>query len=341
MSLYLKNKELNEAEFKDKKILLNSRPLTLRVILTNHCNINCIMCNISSQKDKFTIPYEVINNIIDFFPYLERLDWQGGEVFLVEYFEELLQKTSLYPNIYQTLQTNGLLLDKKWAALLAEYNVAVLFSIDSTTKGAYERIRRGAKFEDLLENISSLNEYREKYSSTARKILSVCVMRANYLKLEEFIDFAIKYNFDQVTFGAIHGTNAFNENIFDPVDSIAMQYLKQKMPIIEKICAEKGIILESSFRACLEDKEESLSKDISIENSEGEIKCKLPWTNLCIDAIRGGDVYPECLCPRSAGNIMKDSLFDIWNAPVMQQYRSEIANNNFKGICSDHCIQIK
>ncbi len=162
MSFYLKNKELNEAEFRDKKILINSRPLSLRIILTNHCNINCIMCNIGSQKDKFTIPYEVINKIMDFFPYLERLDWQGGEVFLVDYFEELLQKASLYPNISQTLQTNGLLLDKKWAQLLAKYNIAVLFSIDATTKETYERIRRGARFQDLLENIRVFNEYRKK-----------------------------------------------------------------------------------------------------------------------------------------------------------------------------------
>lgn len=341
MSLYLKNKELNEAEFKDKKILLNSRPLTLRIILTNLCNINCIMCNIGSQKDKFTIPYEVINRIIDFFPYLERLDWQGGEVFLVEYFEELLQKASLYPNIYQTLQTNGLLLDKKWAQLLAKYNIAVLFSVDSTRKETYERIRKGARFQDVLENIRVFNEYKEKYDSNSAKILCVCIMRSNYMELEEFVALAIKYDFKQISFGAIHGTNAVNENIFNPVDDQAIGYLKQKMPIIEKICKEKGIILEVSFKACLIDKTDNLAKNYNIANSDREIKCKSPWTSLCIDAIRAGDVYPECLCSRSAGNIMRDSLANIWNAPIMQRYRSAIATDNFKDVCSEYCTQIK
>lgn len=341
MSLFLKNKELNEAEFKDKKILLNSRPLALRIILTNLCNINCIMCNIGSQKDKFTIPYEVINKIIDLFPYLERLDWQGGEVFLVEYFEELVQKASLYPNIYQTLQTNGLLLDKKWAQLLAKYNIAVLFSIDATTKKTYERIRSGARFQDLLENINVFNEYREKYNSNAAKILCVCIMRSNYMEIEEFVDLAIKYDFKQISFGAIHGTNAVSEDIFNPVDDQAIGYLKQRIPIIEKICQEKGIVLEASFKAYLVDKTDNLDKTYNIENSDGGIKCKFPWTSLCVDAIRGGDVYPECLCSRSAGNIMRDSLFNIWNASVMQQYRSAIATDNFKRICSEYCIQIK
>ncbi len=341
MDLYLKNKELNEAECKDKKILLNSKPLTLRVVLTNLCNINCIMCNIGSQKDKFTIPYEVIKKIIDFFPYLKRLDWQGGEVFLVGYFEELVKKASLYPNIYQTLQTNGLLLDKKWAQLLAKYNIAVLFSIDATTKNTYERIRTGAKFQDLLENMHVFNEYREKYNSNAAKILCVCIMRSNYMQLEEFIDFAIRYDFKQISFGAIHGTNAISENIFNPIDNQAIEYLKQKMPIIEKLCKEKEIVLEASFKAYLMDRTDNLDKNYAIENSGGEIKCKSPWTGLCIDAIRKGEVYPECLCARSAGNIMRDSLFDIWNAPIMQQYRSAIATDSFKRICSEYCVQIK
>ncbi len=341
MSLYLKNKELNEAEFRDKKILLGSKPLTLRIILTNRCNINCIMCNLGAQKDKFTIPYEVVNKIMDFFPYLERIDWQGGEVFLVEYFEELFQKASLYPDLRQTLQINGLLLDKRWAELLAKNNMAVLFSIDATTKKTYEYIRRGARFEDLLENIHVFNEYREKYGSSADKILCVCIMRSNYRELEEFAGLAIKYGFRQISFGAIHGTNAFNENIFNPRDSQAMTYLRLKMPIVEKMCAEKGIVLECSFKACLVDKTENLVKDHTMENNDGKIKCKLPWTNLCIDAIRGGDVYPECLCSRSAGNITRDSLADIWNGPIMQQYRSALASDNFKEICSEYCVQVK
>jgi MoaA/NifB/PqqE/SkfB family radical SAM enzyme len=341
MSLYLKNKELNEAELKNKKILLGSKPLTLRIILTNRCNINCIMCNLGAQKDKFTIPYEVINRIMDFFPYLERIDWQGGEVFLVEYFEELFQKASLFPNIRQTLQINGLLLDKRWAELLAKNNIVVLFSIDATTKKTYEYIRRGARFEDLLENIYVFNEYRKKYNSSADKILCVCIMRSNYRELEKFVGLAIKYDFKQISFGAIHGTNALNENIFDPRDSQAMDYLKLKMPIVEKMCAEKGIVLECSFRGYLIDKTANLVKNHIIENNNREIKCKLPWTNLCIDAIRGGDVYPECLCSRSAGNIMKDSLVNIWNSPTMQQYRLAIASENLRHICSEYCTKIK
>lgn len=340
MNPFLKNKRLNEAEFREKKIFLESKPLTLRLILTGQCNINCIMCDLANQQGRLTIPYEVIKQIVDFFPYLERIDWQGGEVFLVEYFEELLQKASLYPNIRQTLQTNGLLLDTKWTELLTKYNIVVLFSIDGTTKETYEHIRRGAKFENLLKSMAAFDEYKKKYNSNAAKTLCVCIMRTNYMEIEGFVEFAIKYNFKQISFGPIHGTNAFNENIFSPVDAQAMEHLKEKMPIIEKICEEKGIILECSFKACLIDKTDDLVKNYSIENN-GEIKCKLPWTNLCIDGIRGGNVYPECLCSKSAGNIMRDSLFNIWNAPIMQQYRLAIAGGYFKHICSDHCIQIK
>jgi hypothetical protein len=39
------------------------------------------MCGISNQKNKFSIPYEKIIKVKEFLPYLERVDWQGGEVF--------------------------------------------------------------------------------------------------------------------------------------------------------------------------------------------------------------------------------------------------------------------
>lgn len=340
-SLFTENKRLNELEFREKKCFLHSKPLTLRLILNNYCNINCVMCEIARQKNKYTIPYEAIKQSVYFFPYLERIDWQGGEVFLIDYFEKIIQEVSFYQNIHQTVQTNGLLLNEKWAELLARHNVSVLFSIDGASKKTYEYIRRGAKFERLLKNLSLFEEYRNKYNSNASKILCVCIMRSNYTELEDFIEFAIEYNFDRISLGAIHGENAVSENIFNPLDSTAIDYIKKAILQIEKICVEKEIILEYSFKPCLTDKTTNLVEGNSVKNNGKEIKCKLPWSNLCIDAIRGGDAYPECLCSKSIGNIASDSLLDIWNSPLMQQYRLAIVNDNFNHICSQYCTQIK
>lgn len=341
MNLYLENKRLNEAELKEKKRVLKSMPLSLRIILNNQCNTNCIMCDIFEQKNKFSIPYEVIRQINYFFPYLERIDWQGGEVFLVEHFEEMLREVSLYSNIHQTLQTNGLLLDRKWSELLAKYDATVLFSVDSTKKETYEYIRRGGRFEDLLDNIAVFNEYKEKYCAKSAKVLCVCLMRANYDELEEFVSFAIKYKFNRISFGALHGSKALNENIFSPADKKALGRIKENMPLIEKICEENNIILDCSFKAYLGSNDEATVTKPDTEDGGKEIKCKLPWTNLCIDAIRGGDVYPECLCSKSVGNIMRDPLVNAWNSPLMQQYRSVVLSGNIGSICSEYCGRIK
>ena len=54
----------------------------------------------------------------------------------------------------------------------------------------------------------------------------------------------------------------------------------------------------------------------------------------------GGNSYPECFCPgeRSTGNLLRDSIADLWNSPVMQEYRRRMSEDRIAGFCSDVCV---
>ena len=65
------------------------------------------------------MPEKTVDELVGLFPYLEVINWQGGEVFLVDYFEGLMNKASEYPNLKQQVVTNGSLLNERWAAKLA------------------------------------------------------------------------------------------------------------------------------------------------------------------------------------------------------------------------------
>jgi hypothetical protein len=54
------------------------------------------------------------------------------------------------------------LIDGRWAKILTGYFGGICISIDGVTKETYEKIRVGAKYEKLLENIRLINFYREK-----------------------------------------------------------------------------------------------------------------------------------------------------------------------------------
>jgi len=342
LNIFFDNKIINENEINEGKIILKSKPLTLRIVITNLCNLQCIMCGISNQKNKFSIPYEKIIKVKEFLPYLERVDWQGGEVFLVDYFKELFQQLSTYKNIHQTIQTNGLLFDKKWIELLVKSNTTVLFSIDGVTKEIYEYIRKGASFKQLLENIALFNEFINKYNSKSEKVLCVCIMRSNYLQIKEFVDFAIKYDFKRISFGFIHGTHVPpEENIFNPIDNKAIEFLRWQMPLIEESCKKYNITLDCYFSSFLINKKsDPINAHPIQQNKKNGLICRLPWINLAIDAIRGGNVYPECLCSKSIGNIMDEDLIEIWNSEPMQEYRKKILEDRYQEICSKDCFRV-
>ncbi len=83
-------------------------------------------------------------------------------MFLSRYFEGLFAKACLNHELKQEIVTSGLFIDERWAKKLADANLDLIFSIDAFTKKTYEYIRKGAKFDDLVKNISFLNHSRQQ-----------------------------------------------------------------------------------------------------------------------------------------------------------------------------------
>ena len=149
---------LNEKEILEKKTTLESKPRQLIVELTTKCNLKCIMCDVCLQQ------HSINDNILNFIkfniPSLERIKWQGGEVFLYDKFDELMDLCKKY-DVKQVIQTNGLLINEKILKSLISKNIHLSFSIDSVNKKTYESIRCGAKFENLLKVIDLVHNYKK------------------------------------------------------------------------------------------------------------------------------------------------------------------------------------
>jgi len=59
LNIFFDNKILNENEINEGKIILKSKPLTLRIVITNLCNLECVMCGISKSEKLLCIYYEI------------------------------------------------------------------------------------------------------------------------------------------------------------------------------------------------------------------------------------------------------------------------------------------
>ncbi|MCX5778780.1 MAG: tetratricopeptide repeat protein [Elusimicrobia bacterium] len=352
-SEFYKNKIDNEIEISQKKIILVSKPMVLGVTLTHNCNIRCRMC--SYWNDPWSIPDRRIEEIRGLFPYLRHVYWQGGEPFFSPYFKELFENASLFPNLLQTVVTNGLFIDEQWAQKLVRSNVAIIWSIDSTNKQTYEHIRVGAKFEHMQENILRLNKYREVASRNQtlspefRMIMQSTIMKYNYREVEHLVEFAKSNKFDGINIIPIRVVEN-EDNIFHTNDQKAISFLEKVLPAILKKYDDPGfrVFNQLPVRLC---NQESLSV---IEEPQGEMVCSAnnavpdflhtessllcywPWKSMYV--LYAGTVRPYGFCEHDIGNINDQSLEDIWNSRPMQEYRKRILSNERGEMCSNRCI---
>lgn len=253
---FFNNKFLNEYEIASKKTILQSKPRNLMVVLSNKCNISCIMC--ITSKNKWELPEERLNEIISLFPYLERIMWQGGEVLFLPYFKDILVKALNYPNMRQSLITNFQLANEEIIKLIVKNNIEMTISIDGVEKEIYEKIRRGAKFEILESNLKLLNEIRNRIKNKMILNMNIVVMRENYKKLDKFVDFAYQYKFDFICFMPIdylpkNPTEKEIEikkeqDIFTNISNDDIKLLSFQMMLVHKKAQEFGIRIESRLK---------------------------------------------------------------------------------------------
>jgi tetratricopeptide (TPR) repeat protein len=346
--LFFRNKILNEIEISQRKIILESKPIGLGITLTSRCNLRCRICGV--WKEPWDMPGKIIQDIIGLFPTLERIVWQGGEVFLLEYFAELFEKAASYPHLKQTIITNGLLIDEKWAQRLARDNVALIYSIDGVTKDAYEDIvGAGAKFEDLIRSIDFVNEHREKHDchkdpfNKMTTIINVVVMEPNYRQLEKFIDFAKEYQFDEIQLVPILGIRG-PENIFLNQDHKAGKHLAEIIPILERKAEEYGIILHNwlppitAAQNITHDKVQpkKCADANCLSMKKKETICYLPWQQMFMTPDH--KLKPGCYCNKDIGDIEQNSLKEIWNGEVMQLYRQKLLAADYRDLCDLTCV---
>lgn len=338
MEEYILNKELNDQEIKEGKVILESKPRKLAVILTTKCNLSCIMCPLThfraKHKEPNTLPFDKIKQIYRLYPYLQWIDWQGGEVFLIDYFKELFLKAASFPQIQQNLITNGLLIDEEWAKIIAQNNVQMTYSIDSVEKSKYEFIRRGARYGDLIQGLERLNKYRKKYNRNIHFLLNVVVMKCNYKELGLFPEFCRQHGFNHLRFDYLRHEVANQEDLFSERQEEIIDYLNKELVNIGLECKQNGIHFSHPFESFL--KNDHPPGQSETPSMPFVPKCKIPWRKITIED--SGGVRIDCKCPQIIGNIITDRIEDIWNGPMIQKYRSSIISGDNSNLCSEICL---
>jgi len=377
--IYFRNKLINFLETAQGKREIKAKPLRLTINLSNQCNLRCIMCYVKEYKWKY--PIERLGEIKIFYPYLEKMMWQGGEVFSLGYFVDLIKEAAKYPNLQQGIITNAQLLTKETIDLLVKMNLELTISVDGIKKETYEYIRKNAKFEKLVQNLQYISEKKRKANNRNFIVgINFVVTKYNYKEILPLFNIIQRYGFDFFCIIPCGGDIVDEKGLYEYDNN----YVTQEILEIEKRCKDSGIRLEN--RVTLlgkellkeveleEDIEEWKSKEeeIKIKDDEyGYIKefiitenkkieyssrdidinsynkrkmiCHVPWQQLTLDY---NEMYfPDCQCnvPNNK-NMVKFSdktILDVWNCRELTEYRKFLAAGREKELCKPFCFDGK
>ena len=321
------NLRLNRREIKQKKTVLESKPVTLDVTLTSECNLRCRMCCV--RKKSWEVSRKTLDEVRELFPYISCTTWQGGEAFLYPGFRRLLDEIHENHNhIVQTIYTNALLIDRNWMEEIIKGPKTLFLSIDSVVPDLYERIRVGASFKTLLENLDLINKYRSGAHHEIKLYINSVIMRSNFREMSGIIDFAAEHGVSKVEFSPVEG-DLKEENIFRYPDRESSDFIARMRPELEAMAAEKGVEVFNRlpYEGMLCD------KDLRENTGEG-LFCTLPWTFLFI--LAGGLVIPHGSCKKPVGDVNRQGILEIWNGAPMQEYRRRLAEGNFRDWCGEN-----
>ncbi len=170
----------------------------LRMLFSEKCNLNCVMCHQNSNA-KQVLSMEVMKENIDLRPF-ESIDSQGGESLFIKeankFFDHAIAQGKKI-----NLITNATLINDLWAEKIARHSKFVHISLNASTKETHEAINRGSNWERVLENIQKIKKAKEKIGSDLVIIGHMTLLLRNLKELSEFISKYKEFGFDTVNFG--------------------------------------------------------------------------------------------------------------------------------------------
>ena len=166
--------------------------------LTNTCNLQCAMCNgnwssaIRSQREgrpRLDVVYgdAFFAELAEFLPHLDEARFLGGEPFLgTEPLRVMEMLAGLPRRARVTITTNGTIFTPRVERILEQLRPEVVVSIDGASSATFDRIRVGARFDDVLQNLDRFRAVLgdEKVSITH------CLMPDNWHEFPDLLELA-------------------------------------------------------------------------------------------------------------------------------------------------------
>lgn len=166
-------------------------PQEVVIEVTNHCNLQCVMCpHQNMQRPKGLMDEALFRKIID------EISDKAELVYLFGTGESLIHPKlcdfidyAASKGLYTVLSTNGMLLDEEASRKLLSSRLDYLIvALDGGTRQTYESIRIKGNFDLLVANIKSMLRIKREVGAKVRTCIQMIYMSNNAHEKKLFMD---------------------------------------------------------------------------------------------------------------------------------------------------------
>ncbi len=345
----LRNKFLNDQEFADGKIVLESLPQHLRIVLESRCNIKprCVYCDWEHAKAQetasvFRLSEKKLVEMGAFFSQAGRVgECVAGEPLLNSNLAEVLRLLDRSGKLL-SMATNGQLLDFRNRSILLGKDIELYVSLDSPTPEGYARYRNN-KFNLVVANLRALCEARP-LGTLPNVIATFIAMKSNLNEFSAFVDLMKDVGVDGIRVTNLN-THPHLMNRVILRGGVEFRYRK------ETVTLEEFGRFVNDARAVAKTKSMPLLSSSDFMAADARVNgplCNEPWKT--INAARRGLVV--CMCAFNQEGIiarwseqghrsLEQFLFDVWNGEVYREIRSRLAQGTFAKQCVASCPVVR
>lgn len=215
-------------------------PTHIMLALDPTCNLSCPSCRTEivrkgdDDQDRIEhISKRLVDNLFS-----HATDQQvnvtvstSGELFASEVLMRTVNQIdlSLIPRLNLQIQTNGLLLPKRWHRIADKHrNIGmVTVTVDAATAKTYETVRRGGRWADMLAALDFIRDLKQSFGFELR--LRMVVQKSNYQEAPAFYDLAQTYLADLVEYTRLTNWHTWPYIEFKQHDILDPKHQKYQM----------------------------------------------------------------------------------------------------------------
>ncbi|PIR02494.1 MAG: hypothetical protein COY73_00140 [Candidatus Nealsonbacteria bacterium CG_4_10_14_0_8_um_filter_37_14] len=292
---------LKVKEYIEGKTVLSSIPKILNLEVTNFCNLDCPMCVAKDTREQGFLDINFLKKILE----------ENGAVFKNQFiWLHFNGESLLHPQLSKIIKilkeagvktrfsTNATLLTEEKSFELMKTGLDyIVFSVDGNTKRTYEKIRRGAKFEEVKNNILNFLRIKKENQFKTDTQIQIIRMKENEDEIEPFIKKWKKTDVNYINVKSFCTRAWQTKRISKFVDIPKLKKKITNRPPCFYHWETLIILWNGEVIACCQD-------------LKGELK---------------------------VGDLRKNNLMQIWNSPKLIEIRKRQINGDFSMIPCNRC----